>query len=277
MFKPLALAIAAGLIFTVGCEKKPGDGTKVSDYHIPTVAPAATKGPGTVFKHIQYAMFRKDPKHLEIFFPEENKVGVSSLGTTQWFHKHAGDMGLTLTADEINELGVQNLLQKGYISERWTSHEYTKILSEMDSGNRQHAEPGMEKVDQRKLDMPIFTTQMDQRTRDALNKQLKETLEENPKAAYAAGLYRVFKAIPTEGWPRITATVTMNAGRNEALHDILLKLDEELIATVTVGNNDNNPDETMFISYVQFMKMPSGIARLLGITPEVAKTPETVK
>jgi len=263
MFKPLALVVAAGLLFTIGCEKKSGDGTP--DFKIPTAAPDVAKGPGTVFKHIQYAMLRKEPKYLEIFFPENE---AHSLGATQWFHHHAGDMGITLTADEINELGVQNLVQKGYISERWTSREYKAILSDIDAGKRQDIEPGMEKIDQRKLDMPFFTSQMDKKTQDALLNQLKETLNENPKAAYAAGLYRVFKAVPTEGWAKITATVTASASRDKALNDLLLKLDEELIATVTVGHNS---DETMFISYVQFKKMPSSIAKLFGVTPEAAK------
>ena len=279
MFKPLALAIAAGLIFTVGCEKKPGDGTKAPKYNIPTVAPEVAKGPGTVLKHIQYAMLRKEPKYLEIFFPESKDI--APLPTIQWFHNHAGELGIALTADEIEEVGVQNLLQKGYISERWTSHEFKKILSEIDAGKRQDIEPGMDKVDLRKLDMPFFTSQMDKKTQDALLKQLTETLEESPKTAYAGGLYRLFKAIPTGGWPLITATVNPNAGGSKMLHDLLLKVDEEVIATVTVGNNNNKPDEKMFISYVYFRLRPAQIARLFGATTTdtevINATPEVAK
>ncbi|MDR0498800.1 MAG: hypothetical protein LBH03_03565, partial [Holophagales bacterium] len=115
MLKPLALVVAAGLLFTVGCEKKSEDKqvVKIPGVKIPTVAPGAAKVPGAVLENIQYAMLRKDPKHLESFFIEPGHKAYSSLGSTQWFHTHAGSMGLTLTQDEINVLGIQELLQKG--------------------------------------------------------------------------------------------------------------------------------------------------------------------
>jgi hypothetical protein len=254
----------------VGCEKKSEDkqSAKIPGVKIPTVAPKAAKVPGAVLENIQYAMLRKDPKFLESFFIDPENKAYSSLASTQWFHSHAGGMGLALTQDEINTLGLQELAEKGYISERWTSREYKKIRDEIDAGVRQDYEPGMEKVDERKLDMPIFTDQMNKKLLETLNDQLKEALEKNPKAAFAAGLYRCFKAIPPEGWPHITAVIGPNAAGDKHLNDLALKADDELLATLSVGSN---PDETMFICYIQVKKYPASIAKLFGVTQEPAK------
>jgi hypothetical protein len=270
MFRPLILAIAAGLIFTVGCEKKSEDqkGAEKLGYKIPTAAPGVAKVPGAVLENIQYAMLRKEPKHLEAFFIESESKAYSWIGSTQWFYNHAGSMGLTLTTDEINALGIQELAQKGYISDRWSTRDYKKIRDEIDAGLRQDYEPGMEKVDERKLDMPRFTAQMDKKMQDTLNNQLKEALEKNSKAAFAGGLYRCFKAIPPEGWPHITAVIGPNAGGDKNLNDLTLKADDESLATVSVGTNT---DGTMFICYVQFKKYPAAIAKLFGTAQEPAK------
>jgi len=272
MFKPLALAVAAGLLFTVGCEKNAAtqDEAKKTGYKIPTTAPQVAKTPGAVLDNIRYAMLKKDPKHLESFFievDEKKSAAYNWIGSTQWFHTHAGSMRLTLTADEIDALGLQELAQKGYISDRWSSGEFKKVRDELDKGERQNIEPGMEKVDERKLDMPIFTSPpMDKKMVETLNNQLKEILEKTPKAAFAGGLYRCFKAIPPEGWQYVDAVIAPNPDKN--LTTLTLKADDTVLAHVSVGNNT---DGTMFIVYVKFEKMPSSIARLFGVTPEPAK------
>jgi hypothetical protein len=274
MFKPLALAVVAGLLFSVGCKKQDPDERAMSK--IPTVAPEVAKNPDAVLEHLQYAIVRKDPKHLESFCPG-NKTWAD--GGTQWFHSHAGDMGLLLTAEEIDTLGIQNFVQKGYLSDRWTRREFNRILKELDQGKRQDIEPGMEKVDQSKLDMPTHhyaSPDMNKKAADDLNKrvdamnnQLLETIATNPKAIYAAGLYRLLKAIPLQGWPWVTFTKHSNPNKN--LSDLILSVDGEELATVVVGAN---PDGLMFISYVQVKKYPEAIKRMFAKPEEADKEKE---
>jgi hypothetical protein len=193
MFKPLAVVATAGLLFALGCKTDP-------ESKIPTVAPKEAINPEGVLEHLQYVMVRNDPKHLETFAPENRSMRNSA---TKWFHSRSGDFGLALTAEEIDTLGVQELVQKGYISDRWTRSEYMKILKEMDEGKRQDFEPGMDKVQPMILDMPTYPPippGMDKRAADeqkkiydALKKQRVEVLDANPKPIYAAGLYRLLK------------------------------------------------------------------------------------
>lgn len=254
MYKPLVLAVVAGLVFAVGCgEKKPID-------KIPTKAPEVAKTPGSVLQHLQYAMVRKDPKHLELFFPEE-KAKAMGGGTT--FHYYAGEMSITLTAEEIKTIGVQDLVEKGYLNERWTSYEYKKVLKELDEGKRKDIEPGMDRVNQMRLDMPR-PQGLDPKVTEQMNKQLIEAFDANPKAIYTAGLYRLLKAIPDEGWPWVTAAIAPYPGRggNDTTKDLRIMAGDVLLASITVGQN---PDETMYIWNVQFLKSRETIARMFTV------------
>ncbi|MCL1894413.1 MAG: hypothetical protein FWG02_09295 [Holophagaceae bacterium] len=247
MFRPLALVVVAGLVFTIGCgEKKPID-------KIPTKAPEVSKGPGTVLGHLQYAMVRKDPKHLEIFFPaDKNKA----LGGGTIFHYYAGEMAIKLTAEEIQIFGVQDLVDKGYLNENWTSYEYKSVIKELDEGKRKDYEPGMEKVNQMKLDMP--RVQLEKKIAEKLNKELTETFEANPRAIYTAGLYRLLKAIPDEGWPLVNSVIVPYPG-DDKIKYLKIMYGEQLITTLTVGQN---PDETMYIMNVVFNMRPGPIAKM---------------
>ena len=259
MYKPLALAIVAGLLFTVGCKKKTEE--EVALARIPVVAPDTARTPDAILEHFQYAMVRKDPKHLETFFPEDKGM---ALGGTNRFHRDAGLMRLLLTAEEIEALGVQGLLEKGYISDSWTSGDYTRIIAELDSGRRTDIEPGMERINPSRLDMPIVQG-LDEKTAERLQKDLIEALEVNLKGAYAAGLYRLLKAIPVEGWSYVTATAHPNAQGDKAKNDIVFKINETDIAVSVVGRN---ADESMYIWVIEFKQGPRAIQRLLGINPE---------
>jgi len=251
MYKPLALAVIAGLVFTTGCgEKKPVD-------KIPTKAPEVSKTPGSVLQHLQYALVRKDPKHLEVFFPEDKS---KAMGGGTMFHYYGGEMGLTLTADEMQTIGVQDLVEKGYLNERWTSYEYKKVLKELDEGKRKDIEPGMGSVNQMRLDMPRVQG-LDKKTSEKMNKDLIETFDANPKAIYTAGLYRLLKAIPDEGWPWVTAPIAPYPGRGGDDTNKVLKImaGDVLLANITVGQN---PDGTMYIWDVQFMMSRNSIAKM---------------
>jgi hypothetical protein len=245
MYKTLALTAAVCLL-AFGCEKK----TEVAIAKVPLAAPSAAKAPGQVLEHLQYAAVRKDPAHLRVFYPAVSES--LAIGTTIWFHNNGGFYGIALTADEIEKLGVQHLLEAGYISDRWTS----KALKEAMEGKRD-PEAGMEKLDEVKLDMPQPTNIKDKKMRESVEKQILGALAKDPEGAYAAGLYRLLKIVPDEGWPLLTASLGSNP--NKDYKDLLLKAGDELICTVTIGQNE---DETMFITAVKYEKGPKALAKM---------------
>jgi len=246
MFKPLAFAVAAGLLLAAGCEKKlPSPAELLSN--IPTKVPETSKGPGTVFEHLQYAMIRKDPKCLEHFYPADNKP--LAMGTTQQFHNNAGYYGLGLTPEEIETLGLQELAEAGWISGQWTTRDYKDAME-----GKRDPEPGMEKLNEFKLDMPYVKA--DKKTIEKLNKELTEALEKNPMAIYAGGLYRLLKGIPELAW--VTTSVIVGTNPNKEMHDLVLKLEEVHYATIAVGKN---ADGTMYIDVVKYEKSPAWLAK----------------
>jgi hypothetical protein len=145
----------------------------------------------------------------------------------------------------------------------------------LDEGKRKDIEPGMDRINQQKLDMPylIVPQGMDKRNAEAtkklfdtLDKQRVEVSESNPKPIYAAGLYRLLKCIPPNGWPLVAASVHSNSQRRD-LNDILLTANGELLATLAVGRKS---DGAMYISYAKFEKYPEAVAKLFPSKEEAA-------
>jgi len=260
MFKMLAVPAAVCVLLAFGCEKKVEDPIA----KIPTTAPSAAKGPGDVLEHLQYSIIRKDPAHLKAFVPPDNSL---ALGTTQWFHKDAGYYGLGLTSDEINALGVQPLVEAGYISDKFTSRSFNDARE-----GKRDLEPGMELVNEYKLDMPVLPNSLGEKKIKDLNKQLSDALEKDIPAAYAAGLYRRLKAIPDEGWAMLRATLGSNP--NKDYKDLVLKAGDEIIVTITVGEGDNG---TVYITAFQHEKSPRKLAELFPKPQAAGETKEAPK
>ena len=259
MSRPLAIVAAAGLMFIAGCDKKPVD-------TVPTVAPEPATSPADILKHLQYAMVRKDPKSLEAFAPEDQG---KFLGSATWYHYRAGILGIKLTEEEIKTIGVQDLVQKGYISPRWSRREFTAALKDLDSGKAIDPETmkSLSTVNQARLDMPRENIP-DKKLAEKLIKELTEAVDANPKPIYAAGLYRLLKAIPEHGWQYLEATVASSATGDKTVNDVLLKVGETLIVAIPVGYNT---DGSMFIWTFNFDKYPAAIARLFPEPTEGGK------
>jgi hypothetical protein len=183
-----------------------------------------------------------------------------AIGSTTWLHRDAGFCGMGLSADEIEKLGVRHLLDAGYISDQWTS----KAIKDAMEGKRD-VEAGMEKVDQYKLDMPDWD-RMDKKALESLKTQLLDALAKNPRGVYAAGLYRLLKVVPDEGWPLLTAS--LGANPNKGFKDLLLKAGDETICTIAIGQND---DGTMCIAAVDYKKGPVALAKMFPKAQEAQK------
>lgn len=94
-------AVGAAVVAIVGCGNKDSD--------IPTAPPVAAAQPEQIFKHLQYLATSKDYKHVALIAPVEPAIVFSSAG---WFHKHATDLKLDLTDEELAGLGITDLKDK---------------------------------------------------------------------------------------------------------------------------------------------------------------------
>jgi len=76
---------------------------------IPTTAPAAAMEPADILYHLQYVAVRKDYKHVALIAPITPDVVYPSA---RQLHLDAKALGLTLTPEEIEGLGIKHLADK---------------------------------------------------------------------------------------------------------------------------------------------------------------------
>ena len=154
---PAALAIAA----IVGCDSKPAE-------KIPTTAPTAIKEPHEVLKHLQYIAVRKDLKDISLVSPVDPQVAD---GAAWWFTSHSGDMGISLTADEIASLGVGNVKDMGYIAPGVARKDLQAKLDEL-SAKGQTAPAPKGKKDKKAAEVPGLPAEIDVATTAAYTRRV---------------------------------------------------------------------------------------------------------
>jgi len=95
------LGVLAALVTAVGCGNKEGP--------IPNVPPTAAQTPGGILPHLQYLAAWKNYKHLILIAPISPDVVFPSAW---WFHKHAKDLNISLTPEEMQILGITKLASR---------------------------------------------------------------------------------------------------------------------------------------------------------------------
>ncbi len=95
------LGALAALVISMGCENKEGP--------IPNVPPTAAQTPGAILPHLQYLAAWKNYKHLILIAPISPDVVFPSAW---WFHKHAKDLKISLTPEEMQNLGITKLASR---------------------------------------------------------------------------------------------------------------------------------------------------------------------
>ena len=197
------LPVIAGLTLMVGCDSKPSD-------NIPTTAPMAAKEPHEILAHLKYLAVRKDYKDLPVIAPSD----LSTLyGNAFWFHDHAGTMGLSLTSEEIQGLGVTELKDLGYIAPGVSSKDLQDTKDKVAAGILPGMPAEMETLDAAKLDKLPNNASKDKTI--AANYALVNGAMLRP--VFNAGIYRLMKGVPTEMWNDIVVMeVKQNAGNTKA-------------------------------------------------------------
>ncbi|HTL97314.1 MAG TPA: hypothetical protein VL181_00790 [Holophagaceae bacterium] len=104
MTRPNALSalIPAGVLLllpALGCDSK----TSVAE------APLAAQTPQDILQHLRYLSASKDYKHIILMAPVSADVVFPSAW---WFHSQAAGLGLQLTDQEMQDLGVTGLKDK---------------------------------------------------------------------------------------------------------------------------------------------------------------------
>jgi hypothetical protein len=98
-FSILAPVGALLLLPAVGCQSK---GTTLE-------APLAAQTPQDILQHLRYLAASKDYKHIILMAPVSADVVFPSAW---WFHNQAAHLGLELTPQEMQDLGVTELKDK---------------------------------------------------------------------------------------------------------------------------------------------------------------------
>ncbi len=226
----------AGIALILGCDSKPVD-------KIPTTAPTAIKEPHEVLQHLQYMSVRKDMKHTSLIVPVDADV---IHGSAWWFNKHAGDMGVAYTADEIKTFGLEPLQDSGYFVAGLTHKDLQDALDKLSAATQAAPAKGKKgKAD--KPALPENLASLNPERLDSLPTSAKfpdgrpnpefESIKNNSamlRAALAGGLYRVMKGVPAELWPEVSVMEVKQNPTNTKMKDVYLGFQGTTIMQVTL-------------------------------------------
>ncbi|MBL0313891.1 MAG: hypothetical protein IPP78_14550 [Holophagaceae bacterium] len=95
------LGALSALVISAGCDNKEGT--------IPNVPPTGAQTPAAILPHLQYLAAWKNYKHLILIAPISPDVVFPSAW---WFHNHAKQLGISLTPEELQVLGISKLASR---------------------------------------------------------------------------------------------------------------------------------------------------------------------
>jgi hypothetical protein len=239
----------AGIALILGCDSKPTD-------KIPTTAPTAIKEPFEVLQHLQYMAVRKDMKHTSLIIPVDPEI---IYGSAWWFNKHAGELGIPYSEEEIKTFGLEPLKDMGYFSTAATKKDLQEALDKLTATAQQ---AGAKKGKADKPALPENLASLDKTKLDELPGQKFPDGRPNPdydtvknnatlvRAALAGGLYRVMKGVPAELWPEVAVMEVKKNPVNTKVQDVYLGYQGTTIMQVSVYQQD--PGKPWTVSYVYF-------------------------
>lgn len=250
-----------GVALILGCDSKPTD-------KIPTTAPTAITEPYQVLQHLQYMSVRKDMKHTSLIVPVDPEI---IHGSAWWFNKHAGDMGIAYTADEIKTFGLEPLVEKGYFAAGITHKDLQDALDKL-SAEAQTAGAKKGKAADKPA-LPANLAALDIQTLDALPTSPKfpdgrpnpefDSIKNNPamlRAALAGGLYRLMKGVPAEMWPEVSVMEVKPNPTNTKIKDVYLGFQGTSIMQVSVIQSE--PGKPWAVSYIYFKVSAKKLAQV---------------
>lgn len=252
----------AGVALILGCDSKPTDS-------VPTTAPTAITEPFQVLKHLQYMSVRKDMKHTSLIVPVDPEI---IHGSAWWFNKHAGDMAIPYTAEEIKTFGLEPLAEKGFFAAGVSHKDLQDALDKL-SVEASQAAPAKRGKAAEKPALPENLAALSIDKLDALPTSPKfpdgrpnpefDEIKNNPamlRAALAGGLYRVMRGVPAEMWPEVSVMEVKPNPTNTKIQDVYLGFQGTSIMQVSVIQSE--PGKPWAVSYVYFKVSAKKLAQV---------------
>lgn len=251
------LTAAAAVALMIGCDSKPAD-------KIPTTAPMAIKAGSEqeVLAHLQYMAVRKDMKHAHLIVPVDPEVVYASAW---WFNKHAGELGIPYTQEEVDFYNLKGLKDMGYIAIGPTRHELGQALDKIQGMKGAKLPENLQAFNFDKLDQ-LPTT--DKLPNGKPNPDFDLIKTQHIRGAVTGGLYRVMKGIPAELWPDIAVMEIKPSPGNAKVKDVFLSYKGTFIMQVSLYQSA--PDKPLGISYVYYK---IGLKKLNQVAAQLKETP----
>lgn len=251
----------AGVALILGCDSKPTDS-------VPTTAPTAITEPFQVLKHLQYMSVRKDMKHTSLIVPVDPEI---IHGSAWWFNKHAGDMAVAYTAEEIKTFGLEPLVEKGYFAAGTSRKELQDALDKLSAEAQAAPVKKGKAADKPALPENLAALSIDKL--DSLPTSPKfpdgrpnpefDEVKNNPamlRAALAGGLYRVMKGVPAEIWPEVSVMEVKANPTNTKIQDVYLGFQGTSIMQVSLIQSEAG--KPWAVSYVYFKVSAKKLAQV---------------
>jgi len=215
----------------------------------PVLAPQSLKEPIDLLPHLKRLALGKDLRELPILTPTDLS---GFYGNTWWFHNHAGQLDVTLTAEEIKVLGVEEVASLGYLAPEVSLHALEKRTQDIEKGIPPPIDDPLAKFNPALIDkMPG--------NKDAAFLQDYETISGRlHRNTYGAGLYRLFKAIPPSLWDSLQIQKVNPSSSNPKDTFIVIGIGETPIVELTTRNG---PKGSIALIYVHYLIWPSKLRK----------------
>ena len=230
----------ASIALMVGCDSKPAD-------TIPKTAPMAAKEAFELLPHLKYIAVRKDFADIAVIAPQD-LAGL--YGNAWWFHKHAGQMDLSLNAQEFKALGLDEIKDLGYLAPDASQASLQVALDKLSTKELKELPPEFQGLDIKKLDQFPMTEKENAKAFTALNGPLL-------RPAYNAGIYRLLKGVPAEMWNEVSIGKTQPT-KNPLETKIILAYQGTEIIELTARQK---ADKTYGIIYIHYLQHPRALAK----------------
>lgn len=241
--KHLWIPAIAGLALIVGCDSKPAD-------TIPKTAPMAAKEAFELLPHLKYIAASKDFKDIPVIAPQD-LAGL--YGNAWWFHNHAGQCDLTLSADEIKGLGVQDAATLGYLAPDVSMSGFSNAMDRLSMKEIPALPDNMQGIDLTKLDkLPGEKDKIGGKDYPALSGPLLRPM-------YNAGLYRLIKGVPVALWNEVSLLSATPNPKNNLETAMVLAYQGKPIIEMTARQK---ADKTYGIVYIHYMVQPKSLAKI---------------
>ncbi len=227
----------AGILFVVGCDKKPKN-------LIPTQAPAPVKvgEEQRILEWLRYIGVRRDVKAVSAISISGTDPKVVGFDNYRWLHSHGGAMGTSLTDAEITAFGLVDLKNLSILAPGVSKKDLQDTLNKVAAKQLAAIPAEMASISETKLDE--LPGQLD---------KAREMEFEVVKGLQApigdAGVFRIATAMPESVWNAVTIQVVKPQVNNAAFTDVFIQMQSKLVLQVTLTKRTDGNLGVVYAKY----------------------------